>query len=128
VAIDEATLPDAAAALARKAAKDAHRAMLLTMVCVAVAIAVLAIDNTIKRAILDEASQVREIFRQFREATDGLTAAIEKPASDSADDRATDGGAGDLAKPARTRAAANSDADPGKAAGPGRKSGTRARS
>ena len=53
---------DDPAALAVKAAKDARKAMLLTCFAVAVAILVLAIDNSIKRAIVTEAQQLRGQF------------------------------------------------------------------
>jgi hypothetical protein len=114
---------EAALKAAAKAAKDARRAMMLTALCVMVAIAVLAIDNGIKRAILSEASEVREIFRQFKEATDGLKAAIEDPAASSD----SDGTAGDVAEPARASTATDGDASNGTAAKPRRASGTRAR-
>jgi hypothetical protein len=99
-----------AIANAAKSAKSANRAMVLTCFAVAVAILVLAIDNSIKRSIIAEAQQVRVIFRQFQEATSGLAAAVQDAASDRADDSSADDRAGDLAEPAGTRAAANSDA------------------
>jgi hypothetical protein len=121
------TAATAAVADAAKAAKSAHRAAVLTLFAVAVAVLVLAIDNSIKRSIVSEAQQVREIFRQFQEATDGLKAAVQGSADSGADNRTADDEPSSVDEPARARAAANSHAGAGKTAPVGRKGGPRAR-
>lgn len=125
MSIEDAALSPDTAAKALKAAKDARRAMLLTAFAVAVAIAVLAIDNQIKGAIVKEAQDVREIFRQFREATDGIKAAIQDGADPSDADSVADAGGGGMADGAGPRAAANGDAAAGSRAKAGGKSGTK---
>jgi hypothetical protein len=118
----------APADVAAKAAKDARRAMQLTLFAVLVAIVVLAIDHTIKRAIISEAQQVREIFAQFQEATRAIREAAEQDgASASAANGVADTGSSGLADGAGERAAASSDAAHEKPSTARSKSRTRAR-
>jgi hypothetical protein len=115
------------AELAVKAAKDARRAMLFTVFAVAVAVLVLAIDNTIKRTIVDEAQKTRALFDKFQEATLGLSEAVQSGAGGSAADRAADDGGDDVADDAGTSAAVDDDAVRASPATRGGKGGSRAR-
>ena len=109
---------DEATALAVKAAKDAKRAMMLTLLAVGLAILVLAIDNSIKRSIVDEAQKVRGMVGRFEEATRGLVAEAEQGgAGASAADGNADPGGGGVADDARPRKAAAGNAGAGRAAG-----------
>jgi hypothetical protein len=119
-------MPSTAAADAAKAAKSAHRAMVFTLFAVAVAIAVLAIDNSIKRSIVEEARQVREIFRQFQEATDGIKAAVQSRADNSPPDGPPDPGSSGVADDPRTRPAPSGDANSAGRATARSKGGSRA--
>src|ERR1700727_1458554 len=51
---------------ARSAARSARRASAMTLLAVFVALAVLALDNGIKRAILAEAARARAILDEFK--------------------------------------------------------------
>jgi hypothetical protein len=65
------------AELAAKSAKDARKAMLFTGLAVLVAVAVLAIDNTIKRAIVSEAAGARQLLDEFRALVAKHTVSVE---------------------------------------------------
>ena len=56
---------DFADVAARKAADSARRSAMLALICVAVALAVLLIDNQIKRHILAAAAEARGYLDQF---------------------------------------------------------------
>jgi hypothetical protein len=70
--------PEALVAAATAAAKSARRAVSLALVALAVAAVVLAIDHSIKRAIVEQAEAARRIFSEFQqtaaEAVRGLEA------------------------------------------------------
>jgi hypothetical protein len=111
------------AALAAKAAKDARKMMVLTMFAVAVAILVLAIDNSIKRSIITEAQKIRGMVGRFEEVAGGFTAAEQGGAGDSAADGAADVDGGGVADASGARAAAAGNAAGGEPAGRGRAGG-----
>jgi hypothetical protein len=126
--IDDMSTAAAAVDAAKKAAKDARRAMSMTLFAVAVAILVLAIDHTIKRAIISEAGQVREIFAQFQEATSAIRAAAEQDGTGASPvDGPADPGSGGVADDTGARTAPNGDAPARKPAASRSKSSTRPR-
>src|SRR5215469_188821 len=120
-------MADDPAAVAAKAAKDARKAMLLTLFAVAVAVAVLAIDNSIKRAIVAEAQRIQGMIRGFEEHTDGLSAAIQGRTGDLPADGVADPGGGSVADDPAARPSADGDAAAGRAAGSRGRSGSRPR-
>jgi hypothetical protein len=95
------------AGLAEKAARNAKRALVLTMLAAAIAAAVLAIDNSIKRAILAEAAKARAILDEFKAVADGAKAAGEAGADPGG---SVDGG-DDVVHAAGTPAAPDGDAN-----------------
>jgi hypothetical protein len=101
------------AELAQEAAKRARNAALLAMLALAVAVAVLAIDNGIKKQILGETAKARRLLDEFttiaREAGSGQEAADDTGAPDSP---GVDGG-GSVADAAGQPAAADHDAAAG---------------
>jgi hypothetical protein len=115
------------AELAVKAAKDARRAMVLTLFAVAVAVLVLAIDNTIKRTIVDEAQKTRALFDRFQEVAGGLAEAVESGAGGGAADGGADPSSGGVADDAGTRPAVDGGQDGAGPAKAGGKAGGRAR-
>jgi uncharacterized protein YfcZ (UPF0381/DUF406 family) len=77
---------DEIALAAEKAAKNAKRAMVLTMLAVTVAVIVLVIDNGIKKGVLAEAQKARQTLREFEDLarevrSDGAKAAGETGSS-----------------------------------------------
>jgi hypothetical protein len=111
--------------LAERAARNAKRAAVFTGFCVLIAAVILALDHSIKRAILDETGNARRIVDEFRKLTeataDGGAQTGEARAIPSAADGA-DSGVGDDSGP---RAETPANAADGKRA-PGRgKTGVR---
>ena len=110
---------DQAVELAQESARRARNAAVLAMLALAVAVAVLAIDNTIKKSILDEARRVRDMLDEAGAALQAVTATKEahsgkKAAGDAgAPDSPGVDGSGVLVDAPRAPAAADSDAGPG---------------
>ena len=105
--------------LAQESAKRARNAAVLAMLALAVAVAVLAIDNTIKKAILDEAGKARALLDEFTTIAREAGAGGQKAADDAgAPDSPSVDGSGVLVDAPGPPAAADSDAGPshGKAA------------
>src|SRR5579859_2694512 len=119
---------DELAEAAEKAARNAKRAAALAMLALAVAIAVLAIDNSIKRAILDEAGKARGILNEFKDLVGKHTVTFHPEVAGDGAQAAGETGTGpggdldrgdDVADAARASAAAAGDAVAGPGAGPG---------
>ena len=91
---------DFADVVAAKAADSARRSAMLALICVAVALAVLLIDNQIKRHIVSKAGEARQTLDRFEayawQVMNGGQPAPEPAAADtgSAGDPVGDGGAG----------------------------------
>jgi len=114
---------DSPAAIAEEAAKRARNAAVLALLALAVAVAVLAIDNGIKKAILDEARRVRDMLDEAGAALLSVTAmkeAGERGQETTGDAGAPDSagvdGGGVLVDAPRAPAAADHHAGPGKRA------------
>jgi hypothetical protein len=60
-----------------KAAKNAKRFMVVTAILVMVSIAVVAIDNTIKSAIIAEGKKAQELLDEFRALVSNHTVSVE---------------------------------------------------
>jgi hypothetical protein len=82
---------EALVSAARAAAKSARRAGAMTLLAVFVAVLVLALDNGIKRAILDETARARAILDEFKTLALG---ALNGQAGQAAADRGAAGHGG----------------------------------
>ena len=101
----------ALATLAEESAKRARNAAVLALLALAVAVAVLAIDNGIKKAILDEAAKARALLDEFTTIAREAGAGGKKAADDAgASDSPGVDGSGVLVDAAGPPAAADNDA------------------
>ena len=86
---------DFADEIARKAADSARRSAMLALICVAVAIAVLLIDNGMKRHIVAKVDEAKLYLNEFAAYANGVMNGGQPQAEPGGAAAASGGGAGD---------------------------------